>query len=345
MPEAAEPILEPALPIVDPHHHLWDRRRGDPSSRQAMDRVLAMQPRYLLDELLADLSSGHHVRATVYVEWGAMYRADGPAHLKPLGETEFANGVGAMSASGLYGDVRACAGIVGNVNLRRDEAEVVEALERHLQAAPDRFRGIRVGAGWDADVRVLGSRRSNPQVYLAPDFRRGFAHLRRLGLSFDAWLLEPQIPELTDLADAFPETTIVLDHVGAPLGVASYEGRREERFPIWRQSMLDLAQRPNVVVKVGGLGMPLGAFPSLLADPPATSEQLAADWRPYVETVIEAFGPDRCMFESNFPVDRGSGVYALVWNAFKRLAQGASADEKAALFSGTARRVYRLELP
>jgi predicted TIM-barrel fold metal-dependent hydrolase len=346
----AEPILEPDLPIVDPHHHLWDRpgaRGADlPPPRHPFEALTRLSPRYLLDELLADLRRGHNVRATVFVQCGAMYRADGPAHLRPVGETEFVNGVAAMTASGLYGDVRACAGIVGHVELTQDEALVAEALERHLQVAPDRFRGIRHSASWDADPAVLGPlNRGAAGLYGSDAFRRGFARLGPLGLSFDAWLLEPQIPELTELARAFPETPIILDHVGTPLGIGAYAGRREERFGPWRQAIADLAGCPNVVVKVGGLAMPFAGFGSFMAQPPANSETLAAEWRPYVEAVIEAFGPDRCMFESNFPVDLGSCTYNVLWNAFKRLAGDFSADEKTALFSRTASRIYRLELP
>ena len=175
-------------------------------------------------------------------------------------------------------------------------------------------------------------------------FREGFAELSQFGLSFDAWLLEPQLPELIDLARSFPETTIVLDHVGTPLGIASYEGRREERFPEWRKSIRDLAELENVVVKLGGLAMCFPHFPSFMSDPPASSEQLASEWKPYIETCIEAFGPKRCMFESNFPVDIGSCDYRTLWNAFKVLAAGYSAEDKTALFSATAKRVYRLEV-
>jgi L-fuconolactonase len=346
----AEPILEPDLPIVDPHHHLWDRpgaKGADlPPPSHPFEALTRLSPRYLLDELLADLRRGHNVKATVFVQCGAMYRADGPAHLRPVGETEFVNGVAAMSASGVYGDVRACAGIVGHVDLTQDEALVAEALERHLQVAPDRFRGIRHSASWDADPAVLGPlQRGVAGLYASDAFRRGFARLAPLGLSFDSWLLEPQLPELTDLARAFPETTIVLDHVGTPLGIGAYAGRREERFETWRKAIADLVACPNVVAKVGGLAMPFAGFATFMSDPPASSERLAADWRPYVEATIEAFGADRCMFESNFPVDLGSCTYDVLWNAFKRLAQGWSPDEKTALFSGTATRVYRLQLP
>jgi predicted TIM-barrel fold metal-dependent hydrolase len=350
MSKSRDPILEPDLPIVDPHHHLWDRPArllaAMPSTGHGFEEIIRGTPRYLLDELLADVTSGHRVRATVYLECGAMYRAAGPEALRCVGETEFVNGVAAMTASGLYGDVRACAGIVGHAALRQGAA-VEEVLRAHLAAAPDRFRGIRQSASWDEDPGVLGplSGRVPAGLYRDTRFREGFAVLQRLGLSFDAWLLEPQLPELIDLARAFPGTTIVLDHVGTPLGIAAYAGKREARFGAWRESIRTLAECPNAVVKLGGLAMPFAGFSAFDASPRASSEALARDWKPYLETCIEAFGATRCMFESNFPVDSLTCDYATLWNAFKRVAARYASDEKSALFGGTAARVYRLNLP
>jgi predicted TIM-barrel fold metal-dependent hydrolase len=273
-----------------------------------------------------------------------MYRAGGPEALRPVGETEFVNGVAAMTASGLYGDVRACAGIVGRAEFRMGGA-VTEVLEAHIAAGGGRFRGIRQSASWDADPGVLGPlNRGEAGLYLEPKFREGFAALAPLNLSFDAWMLEPQLPDLIDLARAFPETTIVLDHVGTPLGIGAYTGRLPERFGVWRDHIRELAAMPKVSVKLGGLAMAFPGFPSFLANPRAGSDQLATEWKPYVETCIEAFGPERCMFESNFPVDLGSCDYRTLWNAFKVIAKDYSREDKAALFSETARRVYRLEI-
>jgi len=345
-----ETILEPELPIVDPHHHLWDRpteilRNLPPSDHGFMD-IIRDIPRYLLDELLADLKCGHNVRATVYMECGAMYRADGPDALRCVGETEFVNGVAAMTASGLYGEVRACAGIVGHVDFRLGAA-VEDGLRSHIAAGHGRFRGIRQSASHDDDPAVLGplAGRVPAGLYRDAKFREGFALLHKLGLSFDAWLLEPQLSDLIDLARAFPDTTIVLDHVGTPLGVGRYAGKREERFAVWRDNIRALAKCENVAVKLGGLPMPFAGWRKRMAEPLPTSEQLARDWKPYIETCIEAFGASRGMFESNFPVDRFGSDYLTLWNAFKRLAKGYSADEKTALFSGTAKKVYRLSLP
>jgi L-fuconolactonase len=340
-----ETVLEPELPIIDPHHHLWDHttRPAIPPAHD-FERAIADSRIYLLPELLADLNSGHNVLGTVFIECGSMYRADGPTAMKPVGETEFVNGVAAVSASGGYGPARACAGIVGHADLMLGGA-VGEVLDAHIIAGGGRFKGIRHSVSHDADSGVLGplSRRP-PGMFKDKKFREGFAELSQFGLSFDAWLLEPQLPELVELARYFPETTIVLDHVGTPLGIASYDGRREERFPAWAAAIGELATLENVVAKLGGLAMCFPHFPSFMSDPPASSEQLAREWRPYIETCIQAFGPKRCMFESNFPVDIGSCDYRTLWNAFKVLSKGHSAEDKTAMFSGTAKRVYRLDV-
>jgi L-fuconolactonase len=323
----AEAILEADLPICDPHNHLWDF----PTSR------------YLLPELLADAEAGHKVESTVFVECGSFYRAGAPAGHEFVGETEFVNGVAAMAASGRYGPVRACEAIVGRADLAMGAA-VEAVLERHVRAGNGRFRGIRHAGAWDASADIRPSHTNPPPgLYALPEFREGFSRLSRLGLSFEAWQYHPQMGEVAELADAFPETLIVLDHVGGPVGIGPYAGRRDEVFALWRAAIVDLAQRPNVWVKLGGLGMPICGFEHHKRDPRPGSEELAEAWRPYIETCIEAFGPARGMFESNFPVDRASCDYATLWNAFKRIATGASADDKALLFKDTARRFYRLD--
>jgi len=321
-----EAILEPELPIVDPHHHLWDRRDW----------------RYLLDDLLADTRSGHNIVATVFVQARAMHRATGPVELRPVGETEFVNGVAAMSASGIYGKTEHCAGIVGHADLALG-SRVEPVLEAHIRAGGGRFRGIRHIAAWDGDATIRNPAYSPPPGLLGDKaFREGFGVLGRLGLSFDAWLYHHQVDELTDLAHAFPATRIVLNHVGGPLGIGAYAGKRAEVFAGWAASIKALAACPNVYVKLGGLGMRIGGFGFDKQPEPPSSETLAAAWRPYIETCIAAFGPARGMFESNFPVDKGSYSYPVFWNACKLLAKGASKAEKADLFAGTAARFYRL---
>ena len=324
-----EPILEPDLPIVDPHHHLWDRPGW----------------RYLLDELLADTSSGHNILATVFVQARAMPRAAGPVEMRPVGETEFVNGVAAMSASGIYGKTRHCAGIVGHADLTLG-SRVGPVLAAHIRAGGNRFRGIRHIAAWDADASIRNPAYSPPRGLLADkNFREAFAVLGRLGLSFDAWLYHPQIDELRDLARAFAETKIVLNHVGGPIGIGAYAGKHKEVFPGWAASIKALAACPNVYVKLGGLGMRMGGFGFHEQPEPPSSETLANTWRPYTETCIDAFSPSRCMFESNFPVDKGSYSYPVFWNACKLLAKGTTETEKGDLFCATAARFYRLDLP
>jgi len=326
--QTSEEILEPDLPIVDPHHHLWDF----PSHR------------YLLGDLLADTGSGHKIESTVFIECTACYRADAQPELRTLGETEFVNGIAAMSASDAYGPTRVAAGIVGLVDLTLG-ARAEDILRAHMAAAGPRFKGVRYAAAWEDKADEIHNSHTNAPPHLYRDhakFREGFAALGRLGLTFDAWLYHPQIPDLTALARAFPAQPIVLDHVGGPLGLGWYAGRRDEIFAGWKHDIVELAGCPNVCVKLGGIGMRINGFRFHHRERPPSSKDLADAWRPYVETSIEAFGPARCMFESNFPVDKISASYAIYWNAFKRLAAGASAADKAALFRDTAKRFYRL---
>jgi L-fuconolactonase len=323
-----EPILDPDLPIVDTHHHLWDM----PGYR------------YLLDEFLADLGTGHNVVATVFEECRSMYRAHGPEEMRPVGEVEFVAGVAAMSDSGRYGPTRICRGIVGYADLALGD-RVAAVLEAEIAAGGGRFRGIRYSAGWDADP-VIGNSHgvSAPGLYLDADVRAGMKRLEKLGLVLDAWLFHPQLPEAIDLARAFPNAGIVLCHMGGPLGYGPYAGKKDEVFADWKASMADLARCPNVSVKLGGVMMRLAAYDYMKLPAPPSSEALARLWEPYVTTCIDLFGPDRCMVESNFPVEKMGIGSAALWNAFKRMTAGASPDEKKAIFSGTADRVYRLGL-
>jgi len=324
-----EAVLEPELPIIDPHHHLWDH----PGSR------------YMLDEIVDDTGSGHRVLATVFVECMSMYRADGPPAMKPVGETEFVNGIAAQSASGRYGETRVAAGIVSFADLALGAA-VEEVLQAHINAAPARFRGIRHAAGFDASHEVRNSHTNPPaDLYASASFREGFARLKPLGLSFDAWHYHPQTQGLTALARAFPDTTIVLDHFGGPLGIGPYEGRRAEIFERWKSDIAELAQCPNVVAKLGGINMPVNGFGWHRRPSQPSSDELVAATRNYYLHSIDQFGPRRCMFESNFPVDKISCSYAVLWNAFKKIAAGFNAEEKAWLFHRTAAKVYRVQLP
>lgn len=344
-----EEAIDPGLPIIDSHHHLWGKSLTTLMGKSINDPTLsdfefvsANNDRYLFEDYSGDIAMGHNIVASVFVQAHSMYNADGPAWRASVGETEFVNGIAAMSASGLYGPSRIAAGIVGQADLC-DGAHIDELLDTHIKVGNGRFKGIRQSAAWDADPSVLGMLNGKrPELYLQPEFRAGFARLAPLGLTFDAWLLEPQLDDLVDLARQFPNTDIVLDHAGTPLGVGPYKGSHEARFATWRSSMRALAEVPNVHVKLGGLGMPFVNLEGCLAHPRYSSTTLAARWKPYIVECIEAFGASRCMFESDFPVDRGTADYATVWNAFKRIVEGASPEEKSMLFAGTARRFYRL---
>ena len=333
--QVTEETLEPELPICDPHHHLW--KHLNPRAG-----VVRVSPDYLLDEILADVSCGHNVRTTVFIECGSMYKADGPEAMRPVGETEFVNGIAAMSASGQFGPARIAAGIISHVNLRLGEA-VLPVLEAHERAGGGRFRGIRHGASWDPSDAVPNHRTNPPpHLYLDADFRRGFAQLEKKGLTFEAWCYHPQIPDLTDLARAFPGVTIILNHFGGPLGIGPYAGKADAIFAQWRKDIAELAQCKNVVAKLGGINMEVNGFAWHLQPKPPSSETLMRATRRWYDYTLEVFGPERCMFESNFPVDLVSCSYNILWNSFKRLTAGFSAREKALLYHDTATRVYRL---
>lgn len=333
-----EAALEPDLPIIDPHHHL--------SVHSDLD--------YDPAALAADIASGHRIEATIYIECRAYYRTDGPEEMRPVGETEHVVGMVSdilsdtsatvrTTVSDLRSDTpRLCAGIVAYADLMLGQ-RAKAVLEAHITAGGGRVVGIRNSTVHHPDPTARGSALDRPPGMLRETrFREGFACLAPLGLAFDSWIYHTQIDELTDLARAFPETRIVLDHIGGVLGIGPYAGRRAEIFATWRRAMSQLAACPNVHVKVGGVGMRLFGFGFLDQPRPPTSTELATAWRPYVEACIELFGTKRCMFESNFPVDKVSCSYGVLWNAFKRIAAGSSADEKADLFRGTAKRVYRL---
>ena len=342
-----EAILEPDLPIIDPHHHLWDLRAMlpmFPKPRHRFIESLAPVAHYTFDQFNAEVAdSGHNIVATVFIECSAFYNGAYGEAKKVVGEVEYVNGVAAQSASGLYGNTRLCAGIVGHADLTQG-ANVGDVLDALKAASPNRFNGIRHQGAWDADPDVLGPPfHAPPELYSDATFREGFSELGKRGMSFDAWILEPQIPDVIDLARAFPDTPICLDHCGTPLGMASYTGKLEERFPIWREAILELGQCENVMIKLGGLAMHNCALPEQGPAAGIGSQELARLWRPYIETCIEAFGAERAMFESNYPVDRWGATYPVLWNAFKRITAGASDEEKSALYSGNASRFYCIE--
>jgi L-fuconolactonase len=325
-----EETLEPDLPICDSHHHLWDFHKD------------YVERRYLMDEFQADLQSGHNVVSTVFIECGAMYRADGPEEMRVIGETEFANGIAAMAASGLYGNTKIAAAIMGTANLNLGSA-VGRVLDAQIAAGNGRFRGIRYGAPWDPHPGVVKSR-TNPKQHLLLDetFRKGLAELPPRGLVFEGLCRHHQIPEMTDLARAMPDLTIAMNHFGCPIRVGPYANKRVEIFATWKKDMAELAKCPNVIAKLGGLNMDYNGFGWEHRPKPPTSDELTAATREWYDFTIEQFGPERCMFESNFPVDKLSCSYNILWNSFKKLTSAYSPSERAAMFHDTAARVYRI---
>jgi len=326
-----ESSLEPDLPICDPHHHFWDFRAA---------RI--PYQRYLLHELAADITSGHNVRSTVFVEARSMYRADGPEEMRPVGEVEFVQGLAAASANGLYGPGRAAATIIGHANLNLGDQ--VEPVLQALQAAsPNRFRGIRHSVTWDAEVANTAAHNAQGQLG-ADNFRAGARLLAKMGLSLEGWLYFRQLTELADFAKAVPDLTIILNHVGGLIREGIYANRDDEILPIWRSGIAAVAACPNVVIKLGGMGMPANGFDWHTRTQPIGSEELAESMAPFMNYCIEQFGPERSMFESNFPVDKVSFSYNIMYNAFKRLSKDYSATERAAMFHDTAARVYKIDV-
>jgi predicted TIM-barrel fold metal-dependent hydrolase len=323
-----EAALDPDRAIVDPHHHLWDSHARD--------------FRYFLDELNADMASGHNIISTVFIECHAMYRKAGDVAFRPVGEVEFANGFAAMSASGAYGPAEVCAGIIGYAELGLG-ARVRDVLEAEVAAGGGRFRGVRNISAWHVDPEARGSSANPPpDVLTNPKFKEGLKVLASMGLTFDAFMYHTQLGEVVEIARAVPEATIVVDHCGGIIGIGPYATRKAETFAEWRALLAQVAACPNTRIKLGGLGMRLFGFDVHTGESPPSSEQLANAWRAHIETCIELFGPERAMFESNFPVDKGSCSYGNLWNAFKRISAGYSADEKDWLFRRSASETYRL---
>ena len=325
--KVVEEAIEPELPIIDPHHHLWN------TGNTYVDKP------YMAEELILDLDSGHNILATVFVECAAFYRDSGPKHLRPVGETEFVNRVADESAGNISDTRQLCAGIVGHADLTLGK-EVDEVLEAHLEVAPDRMRGIRHSVPWDPspDIRV----NREPGLLANAKFREGARRLAAYNLSFEAWLYHPQIPELTAFAKACPDVTIVFDHFGGPLGIGPYIGKRSEIYQQWKDDVTELSACPNVFAKLGGLNMAINGFGWHKRVVPPSSNELAANNHYYLHT-IDKFGPERCMFESNFPVDKVSCSYGVLWNSFKKMVGHLSRTQKAALFHDTAEKVYRLK--
>jgi predicted TIM-barrel fold metal-dependent hydrolase len=318
-----EDILDPDREIVDPHHHLWHQ-----------EATL-----YDLDDLWGDTGGGHNITQTVFVECGSSYRDTGPDHLKPVGETEYVAERAKRSAS--TGGKATISGIVARADL--DHNNLDETLDAHAEAGGDLFKGIRHAGAHAHHPEILSIPGGAPDdLYERPAFRQGVAGLGERGLTYDTWHYHYQNKAFLDLAKAVPDTTMILDHFGTPLGVGPYEEKREEIFAAWKDDVAAIAECPNVVAKIGGLAMPDNGFGwNTRATPPSSDEFAEAQSRYYLH-MIACFGPERCMFESNFPVDRLSISYPILWNGLKKIANGFSDAEKDQMFSGTAKRVYRL---
>jgi L-fuconolactonase len=328
-----EEPLEPDIPISDPHHHFWDFRT---------ERI--PYQRYLLHELADDLNSGHNVRSTVFIEARSMYRRDGSEEMRPVGEVEFVQGLAAASANGLYGPSRAAAAIVGHANLNLGD-RVRPVLEALQAASPNRFRGIRHSVTFDPNPAVTNTAAHQIEKQLASgNFRAGARALASMGLSFEGWLNFHQMPDLADFANAVPDLPIILNHVGGLLREGYYANRDEEVIPAWKKGIDAVAACPNAYIKLGGIGMPRTGFDWHTRTIPIGSEELAESMAPFMNYCIEKFGPNRCMFESNFPVDKVSFSYNIMYNAFKRLSKDYSATERADMLHDTAARVYRIEV-
>lgn len=325
-----EAPIDPGLPICDAHHHLFD---NSPPRFPPYDH-------YLLEEFIEDVEGGgHNIVKTVSVNCEQMYRKSGPEEMKPVGETEFIQGIATQAASGQYGTTLVAAGIVGMAELLLGDA-VSPVLEAHITASRNRFRGIRYGAIWDPSPEVWSVTKA-PGLLLDRKFREGFACLQKYGLSFDAWVYHTQLMDLVYLARAFPDTTIIQNHTGGPLGIGPYAGKRQEVFEVWRRGIIALATCPNVFIKLGGIGRVPGFGWDQWPKPPGSTE-IAEAMAPYYQVCIEHFGVHRCMFESNFPVDKLHCSYTVLWNAFKRITREYSSEERAALFHDTAVKAYRL---
>jgi predicted TIM-barrel fold metal-dependent hydrolase len=324
-----EPTLEPELPICDPHHHLWEFR-PEPLPYQ----------RYLLSDLAADIHSGHHVRSTVFIEVKTRYRTNGPEEMRPVGEVEFVEALAAESARGTYGRAQVAAAIIGYADLKRGE-QVAPVLDAMQAASPARFRGIRHSVGWDPSPELVN--RDIEGVLSSDPYRAGARVLAGRGLCLETSLYHPQLEDLAAFARAVPDLTIIVNHIGGLVRIGPYANRDDDVLPSWRRGIAAVAACPNVIIKLGGVGQVRFGFDWHARAQPIGSEELAAALAPLMQYCIEQFGPDRCMFESNFPVDKVSYSYNVVYNAFKRLSQGYSAAERAAMFHDTAARVYRID--
>ena len=327
-----EEIIDPDREIIDPHHHLWHGPPNPPGVKESY--------RYLLEDLWKDSSSGHNIKKTVFIDCGQEYYTDGPEQFKPVGETEFVVAIARQARSDP--SQAQIAGIIGHANMMLG-ASVKEVLELHEEKGDGLFRGIRHAGGWDKDDRVKNAH-SHPtaHIYLEDKFQEGLQELSSLNMVFDTWHYHNQIKDLTELAKNLPDLVIVHDHFGGPLGIGPYKGKREEIFAQWKEDIFELSQCKNVYSKLGGLAMPVNGWDWHKKEKPATSDEIISEQSSYYLYALDCFGSERCMFESNFPVDKQSVSYPVIWNAYKKLVKDFGETDKENLFYRTAENVYKL---
>tara|TARA_B100001142_G_scaffold213228_1_gene211339 strand:+ start:1885 stop:2913 length:1029 start_codon:yes stop_codon:yes gene_type:complete len=325
--QVKEEIINPELPIIDPHHHLWNG-----------DNQLASSFPYLIDNLSEDTNSGHNIVGTIFMECAQGYYHEGEDKYKPIGETEYVMKV--IKDSKKTSNSANIIGIISFADLMLG-SEVKDVLNQHILIGEGLFKGIRHAAGWDQSNEIHNSH-SNPikNIYYDPSFRKGAEELIKLNLTFDAWHYHNQISDLSIFAKDYPELTIIHDHFGGPLGVGPYQGKKQEIFKKWKDDISQLSENKNVHSKLGGLAMPVNGWNFHKQDKPATSDQIIEMHYDYYLHAIECFGVDRCMFESNFPVDRRSISYHVLWNAFKKMVSNYSNEDKNKLFFQNAKDIY-----
>ena len=325
--QVKEEIINPELPIIDPHHHLWNG-----------DNQLASSFPYLIDNLSEDTNSGHNIVGTIFMECAQGYYQEGEDKYKPIGETEYVMKV--IKDSKKTSNSANIIGIISFADLMLG-SEVKDVLNQHILIGEGLFKGIRHAAGWDQSNEIHNSH-SNPikNIYYDPSFRKGAEELIKLNLTFDSWHYHNQISDLSIFAKDYPELTIIHDHFGGPLGVGPYQGKKQEIFKKWKDDISQLSENKNVHSKLGGLAMPVNGWNFHKQDKPATSDQIIEMHYDYYLHAIECFGVDRCMFESNFPVDRRSISYHVLWNAFKKMVSNYSNEDKNKLFFQNAKDIY-----
>lgn len=315
-----EDVLAPEQPILDAHHHLWDRPEG----------------RYAAGEFQRDVAQGHDIRASIFVQCRTGYRENGPVGFQPVGEVETI--------------LKWCqeypshpVGIIAFADLQLGDA-VCPVLDALAAAGKGKVCGIRNTTAYHPHPMIRSNPRPTPEGLLRSDaFKAGARVLAEKGLCLDIWAYQTQLADVCALAQAVPDLTIIVNHCGGPLGVGPYRRDDPRTFHEWRTALGRVAELPNTHIKIGGFGLTVMGYAYARHPFPPHSKALAADWAPYFETCTELFGIKRALFESNFPVDKGQFSYRALWNAFKRLSAELDDDARNDLFWRNAASCYRIE--